>query len=84
MRHCRHTSQSETSAYFVAMFYAHRGDLDLALQWLERAYEQRDIGLLEIVGEPLFESLVDDSRFKAFLRKMKLPEWPSQTIPART
>jgi len=51
----------------------------LALQWLERAYKQQDIGLVTIVGEPLFKNLYDDPRFNAFLRKMKLPEtpWPA-------
>jgi TolB-like protein/Tfp pilus assembly protein PilF len=63
-----------TGAYFVAQTYAYRGDHDLALQWLERAYKQKDASLVEIVGEPLFKSLADDPRFKAFLRKMKLPE----------
>ena len=53
-----------------------------ALQWLERAYKQKDVALVEIVGEPLFKSMADDPRFKAFLRKMKLPEWPTQAIAA--
>src|SRR5687768_4172959 len=30
----------DTSASYVALSYAHRGDHDLALEWLERAYEQ--------------------------------------------
>jgi hypothetical protein len=34
------------------MDYVYRADHDLALQWLERAYEQQDTGLIEIVGEP--------------------------------
>ena len=65
---------ADRGAYFVAMNYAYRGDHDLALQWLERAYKQKDPGLLGIVGEPLFKNLADDPRYKAFLRKMKLPE----------
>ena len=65
---------AETGAFFVATTYAYRGDHDRALEWLERAYRQKDATLDEIVGEPLFGSLADDPRFKAFLRKMKLPE----------
>ena len=56
------------------MNYAYRGDHDLALQWLERAYKQRDSGFVEIVGEPLFKNLASDPRYTAFLRKMNLPE----------
>jgi hypothetical protein len=58
------------------------GDNDLALEWLERAYRQRDLGLVEMTGEPLLDSIAADPRFKAFLRKMKLPEWPTQAIAA--
>jgi len=65
---------ADTDAYSVAMTYAYRGDHDGALEWLERAYKQKDIGLTVIVGEPLFNNLADDPRYKAFLRKMKLPD----------
>ena len=70
---------ADTGAFFVAETYAFRGDRDLALQWLERAYKQKDASLVEIVGEPLFKNLYDDPRFNTFLRKMKLPEtpWPA-------
>jgi len=61
-------------ASVVAMTYAYRGDHDHALEWLERAYQQKDIGLPIIVGEPLLKNLADDPRYKAFLRKMNLPE----------
>jgi TolB-like protein/Flp pilus assembly protein TadD len=62
-----------SDAYFIALNNAYRNDHDLAIQWLARAYEQRDSGFVEFVGEPLFRNLADDPRFKAFLRKMKLP-----------
>ena len=68
------TKYADTDAYFVAMNYAYRDDHDLALQWLERAYQQKDSGFVEIVGEPLFRNLANDPRYKAFLRKMNLPE----------
>jgi len=64
---------ADTGAYWVAQTYAYRGDHDLALQWLERAYQQKDPFLGELVGEPLFKRIADDPRYKAFLRKMNLP-----------
>jgi hypothetical protein len=70
---------ADDAAFLIAQNYAYRGDPALALKWLERAYVQRDTGLGEIVGEPLFKSMYADPRYKAFLRKMKLPEPPSQT-----
>jgi TolB-like protein/Tfp pilus assembly protein PilF len=64
----------DRQAFYVAMNYAYRGDHDLALQWLERAYQQKDPYFKNIVGEPLFKNLADDPRYEAFLRKLKLPE----------
>ena len=65
---------ANTDAFFVAMTYAYRNEPDLALDWLDRAYQQKDSSLVEIVGEPLFGNLARDPRYKAFLRKMNLPE----------
>jgi len=61
-------------AYSVARIYAFRGESDLAFEWLDRAYQQRDTSLLEFVGEHLFANVANDVRYKAFLRKMNLPE----------
>ena len=61
-------------AYSIAMIFAYRNDHDLALQWLDRAYQQKDGDLTAIVGEPMFKNLANDPRFKAFLKKMNLPE----------
>ena len=68
------TKFANSSAFYVAMVHAYRGDSGPALEWLDRAYRQKDIGLVEIVGEPLFKNLATDPRYKAFLRKMNLPE----------
>ena len=62
-----------TCAVCVARTYAYRGDRDRALEWLERAYKQKDVSLVLLVGEPLLKNLADDPRYKAFLRKMNLP-----------
>jgi TolB-like protein/Flp pilus assembly protein TadD len=68
---------ANTGAFYVAMSYAHRGDHDNAIQWLERAYQQKDTWLATtITGEQLFKGMADDPRYKAFLRKLNLPESP--------
>jgi hypothetical protein len=41
----------------IAQVYAYRGESDKAFEWLERAYKQRDPGLPEIKGNPLFKKL---------------------------
>jgi TolB-like protein/lipoprotein NlpI len=58
----------------IAMVYANRNDRDTAFAWLERAYQQHDDWLQWIPGEPLMKNLRGDPRYKAFLRKMNLPE----------
>ena len=62
------------AAYQIAEVHAFRGEADLAFEWLERAYDQRDGGLTDIKGDRFMRGLVGDPRYKAFLRKLKLPE----------
>ena len=47
--------------------------MDKAFAWLERAYAQRDGGLIEMKGDPLLKNLEADPRYAAFLKKMRLP-----------
>jgi hypothetical protein len=61
-------------AMLIAEAHAFRGEKSIALSWLERAYVQKDIFLWLIKGNPLLGNLDSDPRFKAFLRKMNLPE----------
>ena len=61
-------------AYQIAEVYAFRGEADLAFEWLERAYNQRDGGLTDIKSDRLVRGLAGDPRYKALLRKLKLPE----------
>ena len=58
----------------IARIYAYRGELDQALAWLERAYASKDVDLYTIRHSPLITKLEGDARYKAFLRKMNLPE----------
>jgi len=64
----------DTGAFQVAEIYAFRGDSDSAMEWLERAYRQRDSGLTGIKGDPLLASLKHDPRYVGFLKKMRLLE----------
>jgi len=58
--------------YQIAQIYAVRGEIDLAFEWLDKAYDNRDTGLPFMLG-PLFDNLHDDPRWPAFLDKMGLP-----------
>jgi TolB-like protein/Flp pilus assembly protein TadD len=58
----------------IAKLYAFRGERDQALKWLDRSYVFHDEDLYFIKGDPLLKNLEGDPRYKAFLRKMNLPE----------
>src|SRR6516225_1099171 len=62
----------QSMAYQIAEIYAYRGDSDLALQWLNRAYQQRDSGMRSLKIDPLLKSLRKDPRYSDLLRKIHL------------
>jgi len=67
-------SYATSAACQIAQVYAARGEADRAFEWLERACEQRDGGLVEMKVSPTFRSLHGDPRWGAFLRKMGFDE----------
>jgi TolB-like protein/Tfp pilus assembly protein PilF len=58
----------------IAQVYAFRGESDEAFKWLDRAYAQKDALLYTLKFELSLDSLHGDPRYKAFLKKMNLPE----------
>jgi TolB-like protein/Tfp pilus assembly protein PilF len=66
------TSQQD-SAFQIAEVYAFRGESDKAFAWLERAYRQRDGGLMFLKIDPLLKGLRQDPRYADLLTKMHLP-----------
>jgi serine/threonine-protein kinase len=60
------------SPYHMAYVYTGLGEQEQALDWLERAYEQRSGGVFGVKGSFLFASLRSQPRFQALLRKMNL------------
>lgn len=63
-----------TCAICIARAHAYRGENDLALEWLERAFRLKDSSLMNVIDEPLLGSLADDPRYHAFVReKLRVP-----------
>jgi TolB-like protein/Flp pilus assembly protein TadD/predicted Ser/Thr protein kinase len=60
------------SAYYVGLIYASLGEPDLALASLEKAYEERDTRLLEVL-DPAFDILRSDVRFQDLVRRIGIP-----------
>ena len=60
------------SPYHVAYVYTGLGEDDTAIEWLERAYEERAGSVYGVKGSFLFASLRAHPRFRALLAKMNL------------
>ncbi len=69
---------AQDAAYQIAEVYAWRGEKDKAFEWLDRAYTQRDGGLVEMKVDLLIADLRGDPRYRALLHKMNLPELTAQ------
>jgi TolB-like protein/class 3 adenylate cyclase/Tfp pilus assembly protein PilF len=61
-----------TAAYQVAEAYAYRGQADEAFEWLDRAYEQRDPGIVYLLSDILLRSLRGDPRWTPLIRRVGL------------
>jgi TolB-like protein/DNA-binding winged helix-turn-helix (wHTH) protein/Tfp pilus assembly protein PilF len=67
------TKYHASNAFEIAMVYAFRNQTDKAFEWLDRAYAQRDPSMMGTKIEPLLNSLHNDPRFDALLKKLNLP-----------
>jgi len=64
---------SDDSAYQVATAHAYRGEIENAFEWLGKAYTRRDTGLSDVKVDPLLNNIRSDTRYAAFLNRMRLP-----------
>ena len=62
------------SAYQIAISHACRGEKDVAIDWLERAYGQRAGPMAWVWVDPVFRSLHGQPRYQALLVKMNLAD----------
>ena len=64
--------QEYVQAYWFAEIYAHLGDKDQAMRWLEESYDKHEFFLTLLTVAPAFDPLRDDPRFQDLLRRMNL------------
>jgi len=67
------SEDGEEAAYQIAEILAFRGDTEQSFQWLQRAREQKDGGMAELVGNRFFANLHSDPRWEELLRGLGLP-----------
>jgi adenylate cyclase len=62
------------TAVWIARTYARLGEIDLAFEYFERAYQDRDTQVIWLNVDPLCAPLHSDPRFTSLLRRMNLPQ----------
>jgi tetratricopeptide (TPR) repeat protein len=68
------TSGEEVYPLCAASIHSALGEIDEAINWIEEAFERKDMNLYAMMSMPLlFDNLRDDPRFLAIKRKMGLP-----------
>ena len=60
------------SPYGIASYYAVTGDNDCALDWLEKAYSERDGTLVWLKVHPRLDGLRGEPRFRELLARLRL------------
>ncbi|MGB9074045.1 MAG: protein kinase [Terriglobales bacterium] len=58
----------------VARLYAHAGEKDQVMKWLEKAYQQGEIPLVHLSVAWDWDNVRDDPRFQDLLRRMNFPQ----------
>ncbi len=66
------SKQRYVAPYSLAMIYASLVDEEKALDWLEKAYEDRSTRLVWVKVDPSLDKLRSEPRFKAILKRMGL------------
>jgi eukaryotic-like serine/threonine-protein kinase len=75
------SSQQYVSPYSIALVYVGLEQNDEALQWLDKAYAERSVRLINIAVHPRFAGLRTDPRFAALVQRIGLPFAPAPPRP---
>ena len=71
---CSQVTKPSRSPWEIANLYAMAGEDRLALNWLERGFEEKDPNMPYLNALPIFGHLHDEPRFQDLVRRMGLPE----------
>ena len=62
------------SPYEIAQVHARLGDRERVFSWLEKAYMERDSGIVALKVEPAFQGLRSDPRLQNLVKRIGLPQ----------
>ena len=61
-------------AFYIAMLYAQMGEINLAFDWLDKAYREHEGHMYWLKVEPPFEPLRSDPRWQEMLDNVGFPD----------
>jgi hypothetical protein len=59
--------------YNIALIAAGLGDDQLCFEWLDKAYQSRDVHMVFLPVDPKWDAVRDDQRFLELLRRCGIP-----------
>jgi hypothetical protein len=59
---------------WFAMIYMNLGEIDRAMEWLETAFQARDVYLVHLKASPMFDLVRGDARYPNLLQRMNFPQ----------
>jgi serine/threonine protein kinase/tetratricopeptide (TPR) repeat protein len=71
--------QKYVASYFFAGIHIGLGETDLAIEYLEKSYEEHSHWLIYLHLDPSMDNLRDDKRFQDLLKRIGLPEQTKRT-----
>ncbi len=72
-----HNQNSGSPAWNLAKYYAHKGEYENSLTWLQRSFERRDVEMIWLRTEPLFAPLRKDTRYLEIYKNVGFPVPPA-------
>jgi TolB-like protein len=71
---------SGSPAWYLAKYYAHTGDYESTLAWLQKSFNRRDVEMIWLRTEPLFAPVRKDPRYLEIYKTVGFPV-PPEIIP---
>lgn len=67
----RRSAERYVPPYTIALVYNGLGERDATLDWLEKAFEQRDVRMTFLKVDPKWDNLRSEARFIALVKRMR-------------
>lgn len=74
------SARGHVSSYNFALIYTGLGDKNEAIRWLNKAYDERAVRLMNLTVHPRFATLRSDPRFQSLIERIGLPAPPADSV----